>query len=47
MTRISRLTPPPRLTAAMPLIDSNRLATVLSTYQDNSSSVMSVASALK
>ncbi len=43
MTRISRLTPPLRLTAAMPGTDSNSLATVLSIYQLSCSTVMSLA----
>ena len=47
MTRISRLTPPPRLTRAMPVMPSRRFATVLSTNQLSCSSVMSTASAEK
>ena len=43
MTRISRLTPPLRLTVAMPGIDSSSLATVLSMYQLSCSTVMSLA----
>ncbi len=36
-TRISRLTPPPRVTCETPSTASRRLLTVLSTNQDSSS----------
>ncbi len=45
MTRIVRSTPPERETAAMPSMPSSRFETVLSMYQLNCSSVMSVVSA--
>ena len=45
MILISRLTPPERRTSDMPSTLSRRLATVLSTYQLNSSSDMSLVSA--
>ncbi len=46
-TRISRFTPPLRLTDAMPSTESNRRATVSSTNQLSCSSVMSLASTAK
>ena len=44
-TRMLRSTPPSRVTAAMPSTPSIRRATLLSTYHDNSSRLMSVVSA--